>query len=219
MKIILLGTSDYDLRNLSEVNKMFENKSPDAVIHLAAKVGGVKGNADYVADFFYDNIKINTNVLEAARKNNVSKVLSLLSTCIYPDNAKYPLTENQIHDGPPHESNFGYAYAKRMLEVQSRSIRKQYGFKYTTAVPNNIYGPNDNFDLIKSHVIPSIIRKIYEFKNYKKIPEFWGDGKALREFTYSKDIAKALLFLIENYEEEKSYKHRMHKRNKHKKLG
>jgi GDP-L-fucose synthase len=201
-EIILLGTSDYDLRSSSEVNKMFKNESPDAVIHLAAKVGGVKGNSDYVADFFYDNIKINTNVLEVARKNNVSKVLSLLSTCIYPDNAIYPLTENQIHSGPPHESNFGYAYAKRMLEVQSRAIRKQYGLKYITAVPNNIYGPNDNFDLINSHVIPSIIRKIYEFKNYKNIPEFWGDGKALREFTYSKDIAKALLFLIDNYEEE-----------------
>jgi len=201
-EIILLGTSDYDLRSFEAADKMFKTQSPEAVIHLAAKVGGVKGNSDYIADFFYDNIKINTNVLEAARKNNVSRVLSLLSTCIYPDSAKYPLTENQIHGGPPHESNFGYAYAKRMLEVQSRAIRKQYGLKYTTAVPNNIYGPNDNFELINSHVIPSIIRKIYEFKNYKKIPKFWGDGKALREFTYSKDIAKALLFLIENYEEE-----------------
>ena len=179
-----------------------ELKDADVVVHLAAKVGGVKGNSDYVSDFFHDNIMINTNVLQACKNHGVSKVLSLLSTCIYPDNPTYPLTEDQIHNGEPHRSNFGYAYAKRMLEVHSRTIRSQYALNYITAVPNNIYGPKDNFDLENGHVIPSMIRKFHEAKINDTPVVLWGSGNPLREFTYSTDIAKALLFLLENYEGE-----------------
>jgi len=196
-ELILVGSKDCDLMDYDRTFKMFAYYMPNAVIHLAAKVGGVKGNSDYVADYFHENIMMNTNVLDISRRFRIGKVVSLLSTCIYPDNVEYPLTEDQIHIGEPHASSFGYAYAKRMLEVHSRAIRKQYGLNYITAIPNNIYGPNDNFDLENSHVVPALIRKFQEDKS-----TLWGDGSPLREFTYSKDIAKALLLLAENYEGE-----------------
>lgn len=199
--LVLLGSKDYNLSCSEETNKMIIDHKPDAIVHLAAKVGGVKGNTDHVSDFYYNNVLINTNLLEASRKNGVKKVVSLLSTCIYPDKAYYPLTEEQIHKGEPHASNFGYAYAKRMLEVQSRAIRQQYGLKYITVVPNNLYGINDNFDISNGHVIPSIIRKIYEAKMTGELPVFWGTGKSLREFTYADDIARAIIALIDTYEE------------------
>jgi len=131
----------------------------------------------------------------AAHKYKVNTLISLLSTCVYPDAkwANYPLTEAQLHKGPPHESNFGYAYAKRMIEVQSRAFRQQYGCNFTTAIPNNIYGPDDLFDLENGHVVPAIIRKIHEAKHLNKSPTFWGDGSALREFTLADDIAICLL--------------------------
>ena len=203
-ELILVGSKNYDLLWLEDVEKMLHEQQPDGIIHLAARVGGVKGNSDYVADFFHENILINTNLLTIARRNSISKVVSLLSTCIYPDNPIYPLTEDQIHNGEPHQSNFGYAYAKRMLEVHSRTIRRQYGLNYITAIPNNIYGPKDNFDLNNGHVVPAMIRKFYEAKINNSGVILWGSGKPLREFTYSIDIANALLFLLDNYEGETS---------------
>lgn len=200
-ELILYGSSTYDLTREQDADDMIYRAHPDAIIHLAAKVGGIKGNSDYVADFFYKNMIMNLNVLNWARIYNVPKVLSLLSTCIYPDNPSYPLTEDQIHNGEPHESNFGYAYAKRMLEVHSRAIRKQYGLNYITAVPNNIYGPNDNFDLENGHVVPAIIRKVHEAINRGEEVEHWGTGRPRREFTYSEDVARALILLVEQYDE------------------
>ena len=200
-EIIKVGTSKWDLTRYDDALDMFETIRPNACIHLAARVGGVKANTDNMADFCTDNLSINTNVLRAANQMDVTKVLSLLSTCIYPDNASYPLTEDQIHAGPPHISNFGYAYAKRMLDVQSRAYRQQYGNNFITAVPNNLFGPNDNYDLNNSHVIPAIMRKMHEAKINKKNVVLWGDGTPLREFTYSKDLADILLFLLERYDE------------------
>lgn len=197
--IVLVGSKDANLCVKGEFTKLLTKFSPDAVIHLAAKVGGVKGNTDYIADFYSQNTLINYNVINESHEFGINKLVSLLSTCIYPDNSIFPLTENQIHNGPPHKSNFGYAYAKRMLDIHSKSLRQQYGRKYICAIPNNLYGENDNFDLNNSHVIPAIIRKIYEAKINKKSVELWGNGSPLREFTYSKDIAKILLFLIEKY--------------------
>lgn len=195
--------SKVDLTNFTDALNLVGKTRPDAVIHLAAKVGGVKGNTDYVGDFFRENILINTNLLEACRWYKIPKVVSLLSTCIYPDNATYPLTENQIHAGEPHISNFGYAYAKRMLHVQSMAYRKQFGCNFVCAVPNNLFGMHDNFDLENGHVIPAVIRKIYEAKRLGKDSiTFWGDGTPLREFTYNKDIAHSLIFLMENYDGE-----------------
>jgi GDP-L-fucose synthase len=116
---LLLGSKSYDLTNSSETYFMIRDHRPDAIIHLAARVGGVKGNTDFVADFFKDNILINTNVLTSAAELGVKKVISLLSTCVYPDEAEYPFTPDQFHNGPPHKSNFGYAYSKRMVDVYS----------------------------------------------------------------------------------------------------
>ena len=198
----LVSSSDCDLRSLSQTKALFNSIGPDYVIHLAAKVGGVKANTNYLGDFYRDNLLINTNVLECCRLSNVKKVVSLLSTCIYPDKVTYPLTEEQIHNGEPHQSNFAYAYAKRMLDVQSRAYRRQYGCNFITAVPNNLYGPNDNFHLEDSHVIPAIIRKVWEAKLGDNPPVLWGDGSPLREFTYSEDIANILLFLLREYNDE-----------------
>ena len=199
-EFILVGSSQYDLRSLHDTSKMVMDHNPDSIIHLAARVGGVKGNTDYVADFFTDNVQINTNVLKVAKVLKIEKVVSLLSTCIYPDKVTYPLTEDQIHNGPPHPSNYGYAYAKRMLDVHSRALRQQYGCNFICAVPNNLYGLHDNFDLENGHVIPAIIRKVWEAKQDGSTPRFWGSGKPLREFTYASDIAKILVHLLDNYD-------------------
>lgn len=193
-----------DLLSETSVDNFIAAGNFKAVIHLAAKVGGVKANSDFVGDFFDENIRMNTNVLRACAMHRVPKVISFLSTCVYPDNAIYPLTEDQLHSGAPHSSNYGYAYAKRMMEVQSRSYRQQYGSNFICAIPNNLYGENDNFDLINGHVIPALMRRIWEAKlSGQTEVEVWGDGTPLREFTYSKDIAKILLFLLENYDSAK----------------
>ena len=196
---VFISSRQYDLRKNRDVEKMFSYHEPEQVIHLAAKVGGIKANMDYMADFYLDNILINTNVLQNAYKYKTKKLVSLLSTCVYPDSCKYPLKENQIHNGIPHSTNFAYAHAKRMLDVQSRAYRKQHGCNFITAIPNNLFGENDNFDLENSHVIPAIIRKIHEAKQTGSNVVLWGDGSPKREFTYSKDLAEILLFLLEHY--------------------
>ena len=198
-KLVLVGSQDCDLKLWQDTRDMIKKINPDVIIHLAARVGGIKANMDHMGDFYRENVLINTNVLEAARLQGVEKVVSLLSTCVYPDNVKYPLTEDQIHNGRPHSSNYAYAYAKRMLDVQSRAYRKQYGCNFITAVPNNLFGENDNFDLENSHVIPAIIRKMHEAKQNNSDVTLWGDGSPLREFTYAKDLADILLFLVEEY--------------------
>jgi len=196
-----LSSEDGDLRNKEATEAIFESLRPQIVIHMAGKVGGIKANMDHLGEFYYDNIMINTNVLEACRKFKVEKTLSILSTCVYPDTATYPLTEEQIHNGRPHRSNYAYAHAKRMLDVQSRAYCDQYGCNFITAIPNNLFGMYDNFDLESSHVLPAMIRKFYEAKRDDKNVTLWGDGSPLREFTYSGDMAKILMFLLENYDE------------------
>ena len=198
---LFVDSSICDLRCREEVEKLFLQEHPQHVIHLAAKVGGVKANSQNLGTFYHDNILINSHVLEAARIFKVEKVVSMLSTCIYPDNVKYPLTEDQIHNGKPHPSNYAYAYAKRMLDIQSQAYRDQYGCNFITLVPNNLFGEYDNFDLENSHLIPALIRKMHEAKLKNTDVTLWGDGKALREFTYSKDLAKIVLLLLERYDE------------------
>jgi GDP-L-fucose synthase len=196
---VYLSSEDGDLRDKDSTEAIFEKYRPDMVVHMAGRVGGIKANMNHLGEFYYDNIMINTNVLEACRKYEVEKALSILSTCVYPDSATYPLTEEQIHNGHPHHSNYAYAHAKRMLDVQSRAYRDQYGCNFITAVPNNLFGMHDNFDLENSHVLPAMIRKIYEAKRDDKIVTLWGDGSPLREFTYSIDMARIIIFLLENY--------------------
>lgn len=197
---LFLGSQDCDLRCTQSVEDVFSQIRPTHVIHLAAKVGGIKANMENPASFYYDNIMMNTNVLESARRFRTKKVLSLLSTCVFPDEVRYPLTEDQVHNGAPHQSNYAYAHAKRMLDIQSRAYRDQFGCNFITAIPNNLFGENDNFDLENSHVIPAIIRKMYEAQLANDDVVLWGDGTPLREFTYSQDLARALLLLVSGYE-------------------
>lgn len=189
---------EYDLKNSYECDKMFAEKTPTHVIHCAAKVGGLGANMNFKGEFFYDNIMINTNVVESARKHNVKNFLGFLSTCIFPDKVDYPLDESKIHLGPPHDSNYPYAYAKRMLDVQINAYREQFGLNYTTIIPTNVYGPNDNFSLTHGHVIPMLINKMYLAKKNNTFFEVWGSGEAKREFIYSEDLGKIAKFLVGN---------------------
>jgi len=203
MKRVLPGAM-YPTRKDLDLTKITELRGIKNIIHLAACVGGIKANSDFIGDFYLENMRINHNVLHSAKEARVKKVISLLSTCAYPDAhyISYPLTEEQLHMGPPHASNFGYAYAKRMVDVMSRAYRQQYDCNFITAIPNNLYGENDNFDLENSHVIPALIRKVWQAKtNNHSFVECWGDGSPLREFTYAEDIANIILFLLEHYNE------------------
>jgi GDP-L-fucose synthase len=191
----------YDLRNVEETNKMFDYYKPTHVIHCAGKVGGVSANMDYKGEFFYDNIMINTNVIESCRLHNVKKLVSFLSTCVFPDNIEYPITEKKIHLGEPHFSNYPYAYAKRMADIQIRAYREQYGLNYVSVIPTNIYGPNDNFSLNSGHVIPMLLHKMYNAQRDNTDFVVWGSGTPLREFVYSKDVAKLSEWALENYDE------------------
>lgn len=204
-EVIRIGSKDYDLTKQQQVADMMKKYQPEKVIHLAARVGGVLGNMTFAGDYFRDNTLMNTFVLEEAKKIGASKVVSLLSTCIYPDQGPFPLQEKDLHYGPPHESNFSYAYSKRMLEVQSRAYRKQYGLNYICAIPNNLYGEHDNFEETYSHVVPALIRKMFFAKQKEEnFVKLWGTGEALREFTYSKDIAKIIMLLLEDYNDEEA---------------
>jgi GDP-L-fucose synthase len=196
----------FDLTIKREVDFYFENHEEiKTVIHLAGKVGGVKANTEKVYDFYNTNSVINNNIIDACTFYKVPKLVCCLSTCIYPDEkyVKYPLTEDQLHNGPPHQSNFGYAYAKRMVDIQLKAARQQHSLNYISVIPNNMYGEHDNFDLENGHVIPALIRKVWEAKiNNNPAFEVWGDGEIYREFTYAEDIAKAILFCLEHYNDE-----------------
>lgn len=193
---IFLSFKDVDLRDESQTMNCFKYIKPHYVIHLAAKVGGIAANYNFTGTFFTDNIRINTNVLDACKNYKVEKIVSFLSTCIYPDKENYPLVEDHIHNGEPHFTNFGYAYAKRMLHIQSRAYRRQYGCNFLCVVPNNLYGENDNFDLQNAHVIPALIRKIHEAKINNNSLNIWGDGEVYREFTYVNDVVKIVNSLL-----------------------
>jgi GDP-L-fucose synthase len=193
--------SNFDLRNNQTCDEVFKMYTPTHVIHCAGKVGGLGSNINNKGRFFYDNIMINTNVIESSRKFGVTNLIAFLSTCIFPDKIDYPLTESKIHLGPPHSSNDAYAYAKRMSDIQIRAYREQYGVNYTSVIPTNIYGPNDNFSLTDGHVMPMLIHKLYLAQRDNTDFVVWGSGKPLREFIYSKDIAKLSEWAIDNYNE------------------
>ena len=192
---------EYNLINPEETLKAFQLHKPTHVIHCAGKVGGLRGNMKYKGEYLYDNVMINTNVIESARKAGVTNLVSFLSTCVFPDNIEYPLTEKKIHLGEPHFSNYPYAYAKRMSDIQIRAYREQYDVKYTSVIPCNIYGPNDNFSLEHGHVIPMLMHKLYLAQQNNTDFVIWGSGKPLREFIFSKDVAKLAEWALDNYDE------------------
>lgn len=189
-----------DLTDPIQADNLFRSVKPDAVIHCAAKVGGLKANMTHKGDFFYQNIMMNTNVIEASRKHGVQKLVAFLSTCVFPDDVEYPLTPSKIHLGKPHFSNDAYAYAKRMADVQIQAYREQFGLNYFSVVPTNIYGPGDNYDLENGHVVPTLIHKFYLAKQNGEDVKIWGTGSPLREFVYSQDVASLTERLLLNYE-------------------
>jgi GDP-L-fucose synthase len=194
---------EFDLRVPSQTDELIRIHNPTHIIHCAGKVAGIYGNMNSMGEYFYDNLMINTNIIESARKYDVKKLMCFTSTCVFPKNVEYPLTEDKIHLGPPHETNYGYGYAKRMADVQIQAYNQQYGTKYFTVIPCNIYGPNDNYDIENSHVIPSLIHKAYLSKINNTNIQVWGSGKTMREFIFSKDVAKISKVLIENYDDSK----------------
>jgi len=189
----------WDLRNQMDVERFFRVNEPEYVYLAAAKVGGIGANAYYPGHFIYDNLMIQTNVIHAARKFGVKKLLFLGSSCIYPKFAEQPITEDQLLGGHLEPSNDSYAIAKIAGIKLCQAYRKQYGFKTISLMPTNLYGPNDNYDLDSSHVLPAMIRKFHEAKDKVTL---WGDGSAMREFLYVDDLAEAAFKCMVDYDSE-----------------
>jgi GDP-L-fucose synthase len=198
-EFIFLSSKDCNLEDFKETDILFNNIKPDYVIHLAACVGGLFKNLKYKVDMLEKNVMINNNVLKCSHKYNVKKVISCLSTCIFPDKTSYPINENMLHNGPPHNSNNAYAYAKRLLEIQSIAYQEQYNKNFICVIPTNIYGPNDNFSLEDGHCIPSLIHRCYIAKREGTPFKVLGTGKPLRQFIYSEDLAILILWVLEKY--------------------
>ncbi len=198
--LILKTSSELDLRNQKAVNHFFETEKPEYVFLAAAKVGGIQANNCFRAEFLYDNLMIEANVIHAAYQNKVKKLLFLGSSCIYPKLAPQPLKEEYLLSGYLEPTNEPYAIAKIAGIKMCETYHDQYGVNYISAMPTNLYGPNDNYDLNNSHVLPALIRKFHTAKvNKSQEVEIWGTGKPLREFLHVDDLAEACLFLMLNY--------------------
>ena len=196
---VYLSSKDYNLMDPDECDRMYKELKPSAVVHLAGQVGGIKANNDRPADFYYMNIMMNSNVIQKAYENGCTRVLAALSTCTFPDVVEtYPLTEEDIFDGPPAATNISYGYAKRSLYIQMNAYRRQYQVDYSTFCPSNIYGPEDNFDLDTSHFVPAMVRKFHEASPGETI-EFWGTGRPLRQQLHVDDLAKIIPLLLEKH--------------------
>ncbi|HDQ15699.1 MAG TPA: GDP-L-fucose synthase [Bacteroidetes bacterium] len=186
-----------DLTVQSEVESFFEQEKPEYVILAAAKVGGILANSTYPADFYYQNAMIALNVINASHKYNVDKLLNLGSSCIYPKHAPQPLKEEYLLTDTLEETNEAYAIAKIGAIKMCKYYNEQYGTNFISLMPTNLYGPGDNYDLETSHVLPALIRKFHEAKEYNKSVTLWGDGSPKREFLFSKDLADAAVYLME----------------------
>ena len=201
--IIYRTHKELDLTNQEAVRVFFEQEKPEYVFLAAAKVGGIHANNTYPADFIYDNLMIQNNVIKAAHDFEVKKLLFLGSTCIYPKMAPQPIKEEYLLTGALEETNEAYAVAKIAGLEMCKFFKRQYGDNFISCMPTNLYGPNDNFDLKSSHVLPALIRKFHEAKvNGSDTVEVWGTGTPLREFIYVDDMADACVFLMENYDGE-----------------
>lgn len=200
--IIVRRSFELDLRNQNSVNSFFEQEKPEFVFLAAAKVGGILANSTYPADFIYDNLAIATNIINASYKSGVKKLLNLGSSCIYPKYAPQPLKEEYLLTGPLEETNRAYAIAKIAAIEMCDHYRKQYGCDFISAMPTNLYGPRDNFDLESSHVLPALIRKMLDAKAAGSPSVLiWGTGKPLREFLYVEDLAEACVYLVNHFSE------------------
>ena len=198
-----LSSKDCNLTIYDQVYKLFLDWTPDIVIHLACNVGGLFKNIEKKIEMFEDNLLINFNVLKCCRLFKVKKILSCLSTCVFPDKISYPINETMLHDGAPHPSNYGYAYVKRNIEIQTSLYAECLDMEIVNLIPTNIYGKYDNFNLEESHVIPALIRKAYLSKTIGKKFIVKGSGEPIRQFLYSKDFAKIILLFLEKKLESK----------------
>jgi GDP-L-fucose synthase len=197
--IIVVGHAELDLTRQSEVEAFFEQEKPDYVFLAAARVGGIGANSHYPAEFFYENMAIALNVINASWKNGVKKLLNLGSSCIYPKLAPQPLKEEYLLTGPLEPTNEGYAMAKIAAIKMCTHYNNEYGTDYISLMPTNLYGPGDNYDLFTSHVLPAMIRKIHEAKKSARPVVLWGDGSPYREFLHVDDLAVAAVMLMERY--------------------
>ena len=200
--IVTRSSKELDLRNQNEVNEFFKSEKPDFVFLAAAKVGGILANNTYRAEFLYDNLMIQTNVIHASYANKVSKLLFLGSSCIYPKMAKQPLTEEALLTGELEPTNEPYAIAKIAGIKMCEAYRDQYGVNFISAMPTNLYGPNDNYDLKSSHVLPALLRKFHEAKvSGDSEVQCWGTGSPMREFLHVDDLAAGCLHLMLTYDQ------------------
>jgi len=200
-EIISVGREDYDLLVSSQVTQMLTDTHPDAVIHLAAKVGGIIANAKYPADFYYENVMISTQIFDACYRAGIKKFLTFMGGCSYPSNAPSPIVEETMWDGFPQLEGAPYSIAKKVILVQSASYRKQYGFNSVVLVPGNIYGEFDNFRIEESHVIAAMIRRFVEAKENKSSSvTCYGSGRPNRDFVYAGDVAKLVPWFLEHYD-------------------
>jgi GDP-L-fucose synthase len=198
---IITRTSDeLDLRSQDEVGSFFRSEKPDYVFLAAAKVGGIVANSTFKAEFLYDNLMIQNNVIHQAYQNDVEKLMFLGSSCIYPKMAPQPMKEDALLTGPLEPTNESYAIAKIAGIKMCDAYRDQYGCNFVSVMPTNLYGPNDNYDLKTSHVLPALIRKFHEAKiNKIESVEIWGSGNPMREFMHVDDLAAACFFLMKNF--------------------
>jgi len=196
---IYISSEDCDLRDDYQVEDLFDKIYPDIVIHLAAKVGGIISNINYPAEYFDDNILMNTNILRNSKKFDVKRVIATLSTCIYPDISKtYPLKEENLHDSKPTPTNFSYGYAKRCMAVQIDAYNKQYNTQYSYLIPSNLFSEYDKYGE-NSHFVAALIKKIHKAKqNNEKSIVLFGTGRPLRQFMYAKDLARVIKHCIDN---------------------
>ena len=198
--IIKAGRDEVNLVNQAEVNDWMNAVKPDAIVLAAAKVGGIQANNNFPVDFLYENLMIEANIIHAAHLNNVERLLFLGSSCIYPRLADQPIKEDSLLSGALEPTNEWYAIAKITGIKLIQAYRKQYGYDWISAMPTNLYGPGDNYDLNSSHVLPALLRKFHEAKisNCSEVT-VWGSGTPLREFMHCDDLADALMFLLKNY--------------------
>ncbi|CAM9206250.1 unnamed protein product [Phaeothamnion confervicola] len=197
---VFLSSKDGDLRKMDDTRAIFQKYRPTHVIHLAARVGGLFANLKYKVEFYRENTLINDNVMECCREFGVKKLVSCLSTCVFPDKTTYPIDETMVHSGPPHSSNEGYAYSKRMIDVLNRCYREEYGCQFTSVIPTNIYGKHDNFSIESGHVVPGLIHKCYLAQQKGEDFVIWGSGSPLRQFIYNVDLGALTVWALRDYQ-------------------
>lgn len=203
-ELVFASSKECDFSQFNQTFEYFTQVHPTYVIHLAANVGGLYKNMSQKVQLLETNILINMNVLKASHLLRVKKLIACLSTCIFPDKTTYPINESMLHYGPPHFSNDAYAYAKRLLEIHCRTYQEQYGDNFVCIIPTNIYGPHDNYNIQDGHVIPGLIHKCYKAKLEGKDFVVSGSGRPKRQFIYSEDLARLIMWVLENYHEKSS---------------